>query len=162
MKIELTGNYKHYTAEGRVVLLSHQLPDKTYTGVVTKTHTTGEITTMLWLPDGQCIQNSKYNIIPTVNYHQLAKLTNTTYDLIRTAYTSGKLNIQPAFTKYREVIFHEQDVLNMLNNFDKKELRNLIVQASKESSRAKYERRKISKKLHEMHYANMLTTLNKG
>ena len=147
MLISLTENHRYYTQEGRIILLSYQLPGKTYAGVVTKTRNKGgEIITMSWSRDGKCLTNSRYDIIPTLNYRELAALINVTYDFIRIAYNSGKLNITPAFINSREAVFHEHDVLNLLNSCSKNELRTLIVKANKEVNRANYER-KINKKM---------------
>jgi hypothetical protein len=147
MIISLTENHRYYTAEGRIILLFYKLPNNTYAGAVTKTRNKGgEIITMSWSLDGKCITNSRYDIISTLNYRELAGLINVTYDFIRIAYNSGKLNITPAFTNSREAVFHEQDVLNLLNSCSKNELRTLIVNANKKVNRANYER-KINKKL---------------
>jgi len=112
MKITLN-SHKHYTTSGRIAILEYQTGNR-FKGRVTQTAKKSEVLNVVWTDEGECLTSPEYDLLHTVNYHQLAELIKVTYAMITIAQGTGKLGLTPIFPKNREKVFDKATVLKLV------------------------------------------------
>lgn len=132
MKITLTDNHKHYTKSGRIAILEYQTGNQ-FKGRVTKTAKRSEVLNAVWTDEGECLTNPEYDLLHTVNYHQLAEQFNVTYAMIAIAQGTGKLGLTPIFPNNKEKVFDKQAVLSLVERHGKIGIRWYVVHLYKEA-----------------------------
>ena len=141
MKIEMAGNHRHYTIAGRIAILEYQIYNK-FVGKVTQTAKRSEVLNAIWTDEGECITDPEYDLLHTVNYRQLAKLTDVTYATIRIAQGTGKLGLTPVFPNNKEKVFDKRTVLSLVERHGKFGFRWYILRLYKEALAKRYKENK--------------------